>query len=1126
MENKILSNSNLLKDRPFLHRIKGFRLLSLSLFVAFSSTATSMYSQNEKISLNKKNVQIEEVLSDIEKQTNYLFVYNDQVQVNKLVSIAAQSEATSKVLDKVFAGTGIGYQVQGSHIVLSKNDDPKSSSSTSKKTIKGSVTDASGEPLIGVAIMIKGTSKGVVTDFDGLYELEVSDGDILEYSYIGYASQAKPVKGLTTLDIIMGEDDVVLSDLVVTALGIKRESKALTYNVQAVDVDQITAVKDANFMNSLSGKIAGVNINQSSSGVGGSTRVVMRGTKSLFGENNALYVLDGIPLSSLRSRQTSNFMEQDVQGDSEGISNLNPDDIDNISVLTGAAAAALYGNRGSNGVVLITTKKGGSDKTRVVYSNNTTFSSPFVMPEFQNTYGRTGTSYYSWGAKLADQGLSSNYDPKDFFQTGVNTMNSVSLSTGSESHQIYASVGAVNAEGIVPNSDYTRYNFTLKSTSELIKDRLTLDLGVNYVQQKDQNAIGQGLYFNPLVAIYLFPPQDDINRYRAYQVWDSERNFQVQNWPEEYKGEALEGLKQNPFWTTYKNLFNNKRDRYFMTGALNYKVLDWLTLSGRTRVDKSNSIFERRLYASSDLLFAKSKAGHFSHYTLNNTNLYADFLLNADKQLTEDFRLTGNFGGSINDEKSEFEGYDGPLISAVDYFHVSNVNIDNKDRSSSHTRTNSLYATAQLGYKNFLYLDLTGRMDYFSTLKSRTHKSSTHVLYPSVGLSSVLTEFIPKNDILSFWKVRGSYSEVGNPPSPYLLDTYVTIENGSVNTDAYYPINELKVEKTKAFEIGSDFRMFDNKLNLAFTYYNSNTFNQLFVYNLKPSSGYTYAMQNAGKVNNWGIELSIGYGQKLGPVDWDINVAYTLNRNKIKELLPKEIIDPVTGDLMPAPTEFEVASAGTYKMILKEGGSMGDIYVTSLKRDHNGYVNVNPQTGRFEVDQDNFIKIGEATPKYNLGISNHFGWKGINLGFMIDARVGGVVVSSTQAMMDQYGVSKATADARDNGGVYINSGMVDTQTYYEIVAAGKNGAALSEYTYSATNVRLRELSLAYNLPKKWFNDRLDLTLSVIGRNLFMLYNKAPFDPELTASTGTYFQGYDYFMPPSQRTIGFGVKATF
>lgn len=380
---------------------------------------------------------------------------------------------------------------------------------------------------------------------------------------------------------------------------------------------------------------------------------------------------------------------------------------------------------------------------------------------------------------------------------------------------------------------------------------------------------------------------------------------------------------------------------------------------------------------------------------------------------------------------------------------------------------------------------------------------------------------LPKN-IISYWKIRGSYAQVGNPPSAYLPYATIALSNGNATSSSFTPATHLKPEMTKAFELGMDLRLLNNKLNIAATYYNSNTYNQLFRYNLPPSTGYAFAFENAGKVNNWGIELSVGFNQKLGPVDWNANLIYSLNRNEIKELLPEYVTDRQTNTTVKAPTEFEVSGAESYKMILKKGGTMSDIYASKLKQDLHGDILCN---GSVSKDDNAFVYVGSAAPKYNLGIRNNFAWKGLEVDFLIDARVGGVVVSATQALMDQFGVSKQTADARDGQGVRVNNGYLNAEQYYSVVAGGKTGL-LAHYAYSATNVRLRECSISYMLPQNWFNNKLNVSLSLTAHNLFMFYNKAPFDPELTANTGTYYQGFDYFMPPSQRSMGFGVKVNF
>ena len=1095
---------------PLVMRIS----LTLLFLVVLQLSAENSYAQRMRIAISMSNVSVEQVLNKIEETSDYVFLYNDEtIQKNRIVSVRSKSGKITDILDDIFKGTDISYTVIDKQIILSKSN--KVNQNAKAIQIKGMVKDALGEPLIGVSVLVKGTSNGTVTDLDGKFSLNVSVGDILEFSYVGYAAQSVTVKNANPLDIVLSEDAQALDEVVVTALGIKREAKALTYNVQEIKAAGITKVKDANFVNSLSGKIAGVTINQSSSGTGGSSRVVMRGTKSLFGENNALYVLDGIPMQGLRTKQSDNFYESVEVADGDGISNINPEDIESMSVLTGASAAALYGNRGANGVILITTKKGAIGKPRISYSNSTSFSRPFVTPEFQNTYGRKEGEFKSWGDKLEKP---STYNPLDFFQTGFNTMNSIAVSTGTETNQTHISFGAVNSEGIIDNNKYNRYNFTFRNSWDIVKNVLSMDMGLFYIKQNNQNSNGQGMYYNPLVPIYLFPPSDDINKYAVYERYDADRNFKTQYWP--YGNQGL-GM-QNPYWIINRNMFNTDRDRYIMSLSMKWNITNWLNIIGRARIDNAYTDFERKLYASTDGLFSKSQ-GNYMNQEDKNTSTYLDFLVNVDKKFGENYHLLVNLGGSFYDEKYKSDTFEGNLVGAPNFFHPSNIpsTESNYNKSELHTQTQSIYGKAEIGYRNFLYADVTGRIDWFSTLVGT---SKEYVCYPSAGLSVILSEILPLPEkIISFWKIRGSYAQVGNPPSAYLSYATVALENGNATSANFTPASHLKPEMTKAFEFGMDLRLFHNKLNIAATYYNSNTYNQLFKYELPPSTGYAFAYENAGKVNNWGIELSVGFNQDLGPVQWNSNLIYSMNRNEIKELLPEYVTDRTTGMTVKSPTEFSVATADSYRMILKEGGSMSDIYATKLKQDLHG--NILITNGGVSAEENTFIKVGSAAPKYNLGFRNSFSWKGLELDFLIDARVGGEVISATQALMDQFGVSQQTADARDNKGVVVNKGKLDAEQYYGTVASGKTGL-LAHYVYSATNVRLREMSLSYMLPSKWFGEKLNISLSLTGHNLLMFYNKAPFDPELTANTGTYYQGFDYFMPPSLRSFGFGVKVNF
>lgn len=616
--------------------------LTLLFLVVLQLSAENSYAQRMRIAISMSNVSVEQVLNKIEETSDYVFLYNDEtIQKSRIVSVRSKSGKITDILDDIFKGTDISYTVIDKQIILSKSN--KVNQTAKAIQIKGTVKDALGEPLIGVSVLVKGTSNGTVTDLDGRFSLNVSVGDILEFSYVGYAAQSVTVKNATPLDIVLSEDAQALDEVVVTALGIKREAKALTYNVQEIKAAGITKVKDANFVNSLSGKIAGVTINQSSSGTGGSSRVVMRGTKSLFGENNALYVLDGIPMQGLRTKQSDNFYESVEVADGDGISNINPEDIESMSVLTGASAAALYGNRGANGVILITTKKGAIGKPRISYSNSTSFSRPFVTPEFQNTYGRKEGEFKSWGDKLEKP---STYNPLDFFQTGFNTMNSIAVSTGTETNQTHISFGAVNSEGIIDNNKYNRYNFTFRNSWDIVKNVLSMDMGLFYIKQNNQNSNGQGMYYNPLVPIYLFPPSDDINKYAVYERYDADRNFKTQYWP--YGNQGL-GM-QNPYWIINRNMFNTDRDRYIISLSMKWNITNWLNIIGRARIDNAYTDFERKLYASTDGLFAKSQ-GNYMNQEDKNTSTYLDFLVNVDKKFGENYHLLVNLGGSFYDEK-------------------------------------------------------------------------------------------------------------------------------------------------------------------------------------------------------------------------------------------------------------------------------------------------------------------------------------------------------------------------------------------------------------------------------------------------------------------------------------------
>lgn len=1019
---------------------------------------------------------------------------------------------------------GVAFMLLGiSQIsVVNANEDNSGSvyevNQQSGLVVKGIVTDVKKEPLIGVNVLIKNSATGAITDLDGAFTLKAKKGDVLVVSYTGYASQEIIVKDNLPINIVLKEDLKELNEVVVTALGIKKETKALTYNVQEVKAAELVTVKDANFMNALTGKIAGVTINTTSSGVGGGARVVMRGTKSISGNNNALYVVDGIPLPNLSSTQPSDlFTGMGQSGD--GIATLNPDDIESVSVLTGAAAAALYGSDAANGVVMITTKKGEVGKLSVNVSNSTTFSSPFVMPEFQNTYGSETGEYASWGQKLMTP---TNYDPADFFQTGYNINNSISLSTGSETNQTYFSAATVNARGLVHNNDFERYNFSVRNSSDMLNNRLHMDLSFMYMRVNEQNMLSQGQYFNPLVPIYLFPRGDDITKYQTFERYNASRNFKTQYWP--YGDGGM--MMQNPYWITERDKFNNNKDRFLTGIGLKFDITDWMNVSARVKYDGTKETRTKKYNASTLTLFAGSDMGAYYKDEVSTTQIYADAMLNVDKYIG-DFSLRATLGTSILDAQYAYSSLGGPLQSTANLFTYGNLNKTGirLAQNGYHDQTQAIFATAQVGYKSMVYVDVTGRNDWSSALAGTKYKNKGF-FYPSVGVSGILTELLPiKSNVLSFLKARFSYSEVGNAPQRYIpISTYRLQGSGFPETQTYEVNPELKPERTKSYEIGLNTKLFGNKIGLDLTLYQSSTYNQLFNPEISAGSGSSSYYVNGGRIDNKGIELTVSLDQDLGPVNWTSNLTYSINKNKIKKLMPATTTP--SGAPVEAMPEMNMGGTDGYRMVLKEGGSMGDIYVNTLKTDEHGYIIVDLISQKVTADPDNFVYAGNASPDYTIGWRNNFEWKGLSLGVVINGRFGGIGVSSTQAKLDAYGVSKASAEARDNGGVMVNGERIPAKDFYQVVGGGNSGIG-SMYVYDATNIRLSELSLGYDIPiTKWVKWIKGAHVSVVGRNLIMFYNKAPFDPESTASTGTYFQGIDYFMQPSQRNIGFSVNLKF
>ena len=1081
--------------------------------------------QNVQMKLGK--VSVKQAIATLKDKSGYSFVYEmNDLDLNKKVDVNATT--LSESIQQILNGQQVNYEIKGNTVIVKHQGVTKDQKENATHTVSGIVKDENGLPIIGATVKVRGAQMGIVTDIDGKFSLKTSVGSVLTVSYIGYKTQDIKVQEGGSLNIKLEPESKQLNEVVVTALGIKRSQKALSYNVQQVTSDELIRNKDANFINSLAGKVAGVNINTSSAGVGGASKVVMRGAKAIEQSSNALYVIDGVPMFNLGQEGGKGF---ESSGTTEAIADINPEDIESMSVLTGAAAAALYGSRAANGAIVITTKKGKVGHTEVTFSQNTEFLSAFRLPEFQNRYG-TGSQLSSvevadksWGKRLNEVN-SYGYDPKsDYLKTGVVTTETVTLSTGSEKNQTYLSASAVNSAGIVPNNKYNRYNFTFRNTTSFLQDRMTLDVGASYIKQNDLNMVNQGSYSNPLVEAYLFPRGDDWQTIKMYERYNTQRKIYTQYWPQglnEFTG-------QNPYWINYRNLRTNFKDRYMLNAGLTYKILDWLNVAARIRVDNSANKYERKLYASSNTTLTEGSGNGF--YAISKTDdkqTYGDLMVNINKSFENTLSLQANVGASLSDIQQDVLSNSGPLRNDLFANKFTVFQLDDSKaarfQSGYHDQVKSLFASVELGYKGAYYLTLTGRNDWPSQLAGPNSTQSSF-FYPSVGTSFVLSEIFHLPKQIDYLKARASYASVGLPFPRFLANPTFEWDTAlrQWKSKANYPLYNLKPENTTSWEIGLTAR-FLKHFNLDVTLYHTTTYNQTFNPQISVSSAYSTLYVQTGSVSNKGIELSLGYKNKWGDFGWVSNYTFSANRNKINELV-RNYVHPETGTVINKD-RLDVGGHGQAHFILKEGGTLGDLYsLSDIKRDSQGRVYIDNEGKVYTDNNVGDIKLGSVFPKCNMAWRNDFSWKGLNVGLMFSARFGGIVYSATQATLDTYGVSETTAQARDLGYVEVNGGdHINPETWYTTIGS-KNGVP-QYYTYSATNIRLQEASIGYTIKKNKLWNVGDITLSLVGRNLLMLYCKAPFDPEATASTGNYYQGIDYFMTPSTRSIGFNVKVKF
>ena len=997
---------------------------------------------------------------------------------------------------------------------------------SAQKTLTGCVVGEDGVPLAGATVLEIGTSNGIVTDMEGKFELAVADDAMLRFSFMGYKTQELSVGGKTFLNITMVEDAVELDKIVVTALGIEKKEHSLSYAMSQIKNEELTRVKMPNLITSLTGKAAGVQINQVSSGLGASAKVSIRGIRSVAGENQPLYVIDGVPMLNSSSEQafsaiggTANAGNRDG---GDGISNLNSEDIESISILKGAPAAALYGSQAGNGVILITTKKGKSQGQRSIsFSTSLMFDKAVSLPEMQNRYG-VSEVIDSWGKR---QNLSKYDNLKDFFSTGMTSITSVSLSHGNEKLQNYFSYANTTGKGILENHKLSKHNINFRETATFYEGRLKIDGNVNLLSQHVKNRpVPGGFYMNPLVGLYRFPRGMDITEYKEhFEVWSEERHLNVQNWHA-----PTEDFEQNPYWIQERITSRDQRTRAIVSLALNLKITNCFSVQARGNVDYVNDKFRQKYYAST----APALAGNNGRYIDSGNEqeqTYGD-VIGTYKGKFSDFSLDVSLGVSISRKKANELRYDSKTASLkfANVFNIANINMNTSayisEQIDAIREMQSLFVTTQIGFRDYLFLDVSARNDWSSTL-AYTSRESRGFFYPSIGVSCLMNRVLKLPEQVTSGKVRVAWSKVGNDIPLYITNPVAhVLAGGGIQASDAASFEEMKPEMSLSVEVGTEWKFFDSRLHIDFTYYQTHTKNQFFKLPAKDGDEYAYRYVNAGNIQNTGVELMIeGTPVEIKNFSWKTGINYAFNKNKVVRLHAE----------LPVFQYGPYGFSSSYAMKLKKGGSFGDIYGKAFKRDTDGkilYETDGERQGLPMIEGDgNTVKVGNANPDFTLGWTNAFSWKGLELSLLVDGRYGGKVLSQTQADMDMYGVTKVTGDARDRGYVILEGEKItNVKGFYKSIVGGRAGVT-EYYMYDATNFRLRELALGYTFPKRWMEATKffrDVQLAFTARNLFFIYKEAPFDPDLILSTGNDNQAIEVYGMPTTRSMGFSLRVMF
>lgn len=995
-----------------------------------------------------------------------------------------------------------------------------------KRTINGRVMDTqTKQPLAGVNV--QGSHAATATDDAGRFMLQVSTGEVLTFSYMGYESHQVTVAEASAYDVLLHPSAAEeLGEVVVTALGITRKTRSLSYATQQLSSEQLNEVRDnsGNVMTSLTGKVAGAVITPAATGPGAAARVVLRGNRSISGDNNALIVVDGVPIDNSPNTQANSTFNS--YGGSDGASNLNPDDIESVNILKGATAAALYGSRAANGAIVITTKRGKTGQLAIDYNGGISVDQPNLLMDYQNVYGRGNggtagaTAAESWGAPATTY----PGNVRSVFQTGATVNNSINLSGGTETMQGYASYTHNHNAGILPGNKMDRNTLNLRITNRFFS-KLSTDAKITYVNQLVHNKPRLGDTGTPM-GTYIMPRDMSEDELRDFEGTDPVTGEPTR------KYWTTSSIFDNPYWDLNRTSVNDERNRITLLGSATYELTDWLRVMARYSFDRYDDKETGRYYNGTVSLGNVQPGGQYFETNTVRSERNIDVLVSGENRLSADFSIHYNVGGSLLTRKSNGLQNMANGLSIPNQFNLAFATTPAFNNVLAIERElQSVYGNMQLNFRDYLYLDVSARNDWSSTLPA-PHS----YFYPSVGLSAILSDAFTLPDWVSLGKLRASFTEVGNDAAPYLLDQLYRFSLGAgqgfVSRDATRAIHNLKPELTRAYELGLDWQFLDNRIGLEATFYKTNTINQLLFIGLPLASGFNRQYINAGNIENKGIELQLnGTPIQNERFSWTTYINFSRNVNRIIDLHERS-------NRADLSTSTRLAS-----VVAVEGGAYGDLYGFAWEKDANGNFLIN-DAGLPVVTANQ--KIGNFNPDFLLGWGNNLRYGAFSLSLLFDGRVGGEMVSGTDSFLGAYGLGEYTTEYRDGGlvlpGVKAdgspNTTAIDAQTFWTAVSQNGRDAWGQFFTYSTTNFRLREASVGYTFALPGGSAFKRAQLSLTGRNLFFLYRgkstldipgmkrrTIPIDPEAALGIGNY-QGVEAGLLPPVRSVGLNVKLSF